>query len=92
MRFPNAKENLTYFLKWSSSPGNAKEERFLCRRLIGVYSGMGLSFGGVGGLGEGNRNGLKGKVGCGIVALGAASVPWVLWSSNGRMKATAPLL
>ena len=41
-----------------------------------LWNGLKIWWGG--GLGEGNRNGLKGKVGCGIVALRAASVPWVL--------------
>ena len=44
------------------------------------------------GIGEGSRNGLKGKVGCGLVALGAASIPWVLWSSDRRMKPTGSRL
>ena len=44
------------------------------------------------GVGEGSRNGLKAKGGCGTVALGAISIPWVLWSSDGRVKATGPRL
>lgn len=34
---------------------------------------------------RGKQNGLKGKVGCGLVALGAAPIPWVLWSSDRRI-------